>query len=170
MVITNMFLFINHPGLYFTHDVLQGEKTLKKKKSVNVSTGFLLKYKVGRRFQFCSGQMHTGIYSSLTYSGLSFLSPPLTAVFSSLSMIGPIISSSFILSSSWIISISLTGSTQPSTWIISSSSKAPTQKQIYKYKYMEQNIRFPRHFGQWISTQLPQYFQIYPGYIYLYVR
>ncbi len=77
-----------------------------------------------------SDQMHTGIYSSLTYSGLSFLSDPLTEVFSSLSMIGPIISSSFILSSSWMISISLTGSTQPSTWIISSSSKAPTHKAL----------------------------------------
>lgn len=63
----------------------------------------------------------------LTYSGFSFLSPPLMAVFSSLSIIGPIISSSFSLSSSWMISISLTGSTVPSTWMISSSSKAPAE-------------------------------------------
>lgn len=63
----------------------------------------------------------------LTYSGFSFLSPPLMAVFSSLSIMGPIISSSFSLSSSWMISISLTGSTVPSTWMISSSSKAPAE-------------------------------------------
>lgn len=61
----------------------------------------------------------------LTYSGLSFLSLPLTAVFSSLSRIGASISSSFSRSSSWMISMSLTGSTLPSTWMISSSSNAP---------------------------------------------
>lgn len=128
-VITDMFLFINHPGLYFTHDVLQAKKTWKENVSACLGR---LSVKVGSMFYFCSGQMHTGIYNSLTYSGLSFLSPPLTEVFSSLSMIGPIISSSFNLSSSWMISISLTGSTHPSTWIISSSSKAPT-KNSYIY-------------------------------------
>lgn len=72
----------------------------------------------------------------LTYSGFSFLSPPLMAVFSSLSIMGPIISSSFSLSSSWMISISLTGSTVPSTWMISSSSKAPgeTRHVVRRYR------------------------------------
>lgn len=71
----------------------------------------------------------------LTYSGFSFLSPPLMAVFSSLSIMGPIISSSFSLSSSWMISISLTGSTVPSTWMISSSSKAPAETRHVARRY-----------------------------------
>lgn len=78
----------------------------------------------------------------LTYSGLSFLSPPLMAVFSSLSIIGPIISSSFSLSSSWMISISLTGSTVPSTWMISSSSKAPAATGRKHPKRITENYLF----------------------------
>lgn len=57
------------------------------------------------------------------------------AVFSSLSIMGPIISSSFSLSSSWMISISLTGSTVPSTWMISSSSKAPAETRHVARRY-----------------------------------
>lgn len=38
LIITNMFLFINNPGLYFTHDVLQAEKPKKSVISVNVQS------------------------------------------------------------------------------------------------------------------------------------
>lgn len=69
----------------------------------------------------------------LTYSGFNFLSPPLTATFSSLSMLCMISSSSLSLSSSCIISMSRTGSTLPSTCVISSSSNAPKTKEHLNY-------------------------------------
>ena len=66
----------------------------------------------------------------MSYSGLSFLSPLLTATFSSLSIMGPITSSSLSWSSSGIISVSQTGSSLPSTCVISSSSKARVKWKI----------------------------------------
>lgn len=107
MVKSDMFFLFHDPVLYLNQDVLKQEEPSYTRHYV---------YRLQKNMQK---------HITLTYSGLSFLSPPLMAVFSSLSMTGPSISSSFSRSSSWMISMSLTGSTLPSTWIISSSSNAP---------------------------------------------
>lgn len=107
MVKSDVFFLLHHPVFYLHHDVLKEQAhslfTSIRRTDVQIAAS----------------------YHFLTYSGFNFLSPPLTAVFSSLSKIGSIISSSFSRSSSWMISMSLTGSTLPSTWMMSSSSNAP---------------------------------------------
>lgn len=44
VVITDMFLFIDHPCLDFTHDVLQAKETIKKRTNIQTNfTGILKK-------------------------------------------------------------------------------------------------------------------------------
>lgn len=71
----------------------------------------------------------------LTYSGLSFLSLPRMHDRSSFSKFFSKASSSFRRSSSVIISKSLIGSTSPSTWVTSASSKAPAIYELLKKKW-----------------------------------
>lgn len=102
----------------------------------------------------------------LTYSGFSFLSPPLMAVFSSLSIMGPIISSSFSLSSSWMISISLTGSTVPSTWMISSSSKAPAETRHVVHRYRIPDLFSAGTYQWWQSIKWKQLSSVWIKVVY----
>lgn len=85
VVKSDMFLFFHYPVFYLQHDVL-------KQKQLNLTPISCFEQKYSYTVCVC--------VLPLTYSGLSFLSPPLTATFSSLSMMGSIISSSFSRSSS----------------------------------------------------------------------
>lgn len=76
----------------------------------------------------------------LTYSGLAFLSPPLTTFFSMSFICLFRYSTSLSLSSSKMISKSRTGSTSPSTWVTSPSVNAPEKKRRNKRNWYFRSI------------------------------